>query len=87
MNNSSYRFFQNRECTFFPCHAGADADSFNCMFCYCPLYTLGETCGGNFHWLDNGIKDCSDCLLPHLPEGYDVINEKFPLLAQLAAKK
>jgi Zn-finger protein len=21
-----------------PCHAGADPDTFNCLFCFCPLY-------------------------------------------------
>ena len=27
-----YAFFQNRECEFFPCHKGADAENFNCQF-------------------------------------------------------
>ena len=40
------------------------------LFCYCPLYTLGDKCGGNFRYLDNGIKDCSDCLYPHFKENY-----------------
>ena len=26
-----YAFFQNRECEFFPCHKGADAENFNCL--------------------------------------------------------
>jgi Zn-finger protein len=26
-------------------------------------------------YLDNGIKDCSDCLFPHDPENYDKIIE------------
>ena len=41
------RFFQNRECPHFPCHRGIAAEEFNCLFCYCPLYTLGKRCGGN----------------------------------------
>lgn len=60
-----YRFYQNRNCEYFPCHATGDTDSFSCQFCYCPLYLLGKDCGGNFTILDNGVKDCSKCLLPH----------------------
>ena len=40
-----YDFFQNRDCEYFPCHPGADPDTFSCIFCYCPLYALGENCG------------------------------------------
>ena len=41
-----YAFFSNKECEYFPCHAGADPENFNCLFCYCPLYALGDKCGG-----------------------------------------
>ena len=44
---NSDRFFQNRECRYFPCHTGVPEEEFNCLFCYCPLYTLGRKCGGN----------------------------------------
>ncbi|NJB68474.1 Zn-finger protein [Desulfobaculum xiamenense] len=67
----SYRFFRNTDCAYFPCHAKADPDSFNCLFCFCPLYFL-EDCGGNPTDL-HGIKDCSNCTLPHSPNGYDHI--------------
>ena len=40
-----YAFFQHKECEFFPCHPTNDPDSFNCLFCYCPLYALGDKCG------------------------------------------
>ncbi len=43
---------------------GVDEDKFSCQFCYCPLY-LKENCGGGFVMLPGGIKDCSNCLLPH----------------------
>lgn len=33
---NSHRFFENRECKYFPCHKGLE--DFNCLFCYCPLY-------------------------------------------------
>ena len=60
-----YAFFSNKECEYFPCHAGADPDNFNCLFCYCPLYALGDKCGGNFRMTETGIKDCTNCQLPH----------------------
>lgn len=72
---NSYRFFTNKDCRFFPCKEGIEEDEFNCLFCYCPLYLLGDKCGGNYTDLD-GIKDCSDCTIPHTYEGYDYINKK-----------
>ena len=41
-DNTNYKFFSHRECEYFPCHKGADPERFNCLFCYCPLYLLGE---------------------------------------------
>lgn len=75
----NYRFFQNRECEYFPCHEGADAEQFNCLFCYCPLY-LKENCLGNPSYIldQNGerIRDCSSCTVVHRPEMYDkVLNQ------------
>ena len=40
---NSYRFFENKDCGYFPCHKGLE--DFNCLFCYCPMYTL-EKCPG-----------------------------------------
>lgn len=71
-----YAFFQHTACEFFPCHAGADPENFNCLFCYCPLYALGVKCGGDFTVLENGIKDCSHCLFPHMKENYDLIIDR-----------
>ena len=79
-----YRFFQNTECEYFPCHKVADPEKFNCMFCYCPLYALGDNCGGNFTYTENGVKDCSACLVPHRPDSYDHVTSKFSALAELA---
>ncbi|MBO4982388.1 MAG: metal-binding protein [Lachnospiraceae bacterium] len=70
---NSYRFFENRECRYFPCHTGLEA--FNCLFCYCPLYHK-ETCPGNPVYVEKQgvrIKVCRDCTFPHRPENYDVI--------------
>ena len=83
----SYRFFQNKDCEYFPCHQCRDEEKFNCLFCYCPLYALGDKCGGAFTYTEKGIKDCSKCLKPHLPESYDAIMEKMPLLLDMAQKQ
>jgi len=85
--SENYKFVQNRKCEFFPCHKGADPDTFNCLFCFCPLYALGEDCGGNFTYTSDGIKDCSHCLIPHSPEGYDYIMSKMDVVMEIARKK
>lgn len=76
MRDNSYRFFQNRECEFFPCHEVQDEDDFNCLFCYCPLY-LDENCIGSPEYIvtrrGQRIKDCSSCLVVHRPEMYDKV--------------
>ncbi len=71
----NYAFTQNKGCEYFPCHKINDVNTFNCLFCYCPLYLIPE-CGGNFTLLKNGTKDCSNCLLPHKKESYDYIISK-----------
>lgn len=83
---ANYEFVQNRDCEFFPCHKGADPEKFNCLFCYCPLYCLGDRCGGNFHFLENGIKDCSACNVPHIRENYGRILDKLGLVMEMAKK-
>ena len=80
----SYRFYQNRECEYFPCHKVSNEEEFNCLFCFCPLYALGSGCGGNCSYTKEGIKDCSACLLPHSPKGYDYIPDKFKEVAEIA---
>ena len=82
-----YDFFQNKQCEYFPCHKGADTESFSCLFCYCPLYALGDKCGGSFTYTQSGIKDCTNCLRPHRRENYDAIMEKMKLVLELAKKK
>ncbi|WP_407428757.1 aminotransferase class I/II-fold pyridoxal phosphate-dependent enzyme [Treponema sp.] len=70
----SSKFFENRQCKFFPCH-NLQGD-FNCLFCYCPLYTR-EVCPGNPSFIkkENGtlVKRCTDCTFPHKPENYERI--------------
>ena len=78
--------FQNKACEYFPCHEKADPESFSCLFCFCPLYALGDRCGGNFHYTEQGIKDCSSCLRPHRPENYDDICEKLKEVMDMVKK-
>ena len=73
MSEKHYSFFQNRECEYFPCHKGADPDTFNCLFCYCPLYALGRKCGGNFRYNEKGFKDCTNCSFPHRKDNYEKV--------------
>lgn len=86
-NTENYKFFQHRDCEFFPCHQVSDDSNFNCLFCYCPLYALGENCGGNYQYLDGGVKDCSNCKLPHNPKSYDYIMSKYVEIMEIAKKK
>ena len=85
MKENCARYFQNRSCEYFPCHGGTGED-FNCLFCYCPLYALGEACGGNFVYTEKGIKDCSNCTVPHSPEGFAYVTERAKEVAELAGR-
>ena len=72
MKNSN-RFFENRDCPYYPCHKGLE--QMNCMFCYCPLYSY-EECPGSYQWVESGkgkVKDCSNCVFPHRAENYDAV--------------
>ncbi len=76
----NYKFFQNEKCEFFPCHKDIPKESFSCLFCYCPLYFT--SCGGNGKILESGIKDCSDCKIPHIRDNYDYIMKKISCLLE-----
>ena len=71
--NPSFKFFENKDCQYYPCHK--HADEINCLFCYCPLYSI-ENCPGSYQYIIHDgkqIKDCTDCTFPHQPENYDII--------------
>lgn len=72
-HKQSYKFFENRECKFYPCHS--QIDEMNCMFCYCPMYTIPNCPGTPKYFMNKKkrIKDCSACTFPHVPENYDKI--------------
>ena len=84
---ANYDFFQHKDCEYFPCHTGANPETFSCLFCYCPLYCLGENCGGSYRYTDKGIKDCSGCLRPHRRENYETISAKMKDVLELVKKK
>ena len=70
-----FSFFQNHECEYFPCHKTHNLDTFNCLFCFCPLY-LRNDCDGAFSRLENGNKDCSACVFPHRKDNYGLMMER-----------
>ena len=84
---ANYDFFQNSNCEYFPCHKCEDRENFSCLFCYCPLYALGDNCGGNFTYTKEGIKDCSNCMIPHRRENYDRVMEKMKAVIELAKRQ
>ena len=81
-----YSFVCHKECEYFPCHKTNDPDNFNCLFCYCPLYALGDACGGNFRFTEKGIKDCTNCLLPHVRKNYGYVTGKYSEIMEVAGK-
>ena len=87
MKKRRYTFFSHRECEYFPCHATDNQEGFNCLFCYCPLYALGERCGGNYSYNAKGVKVCTDCLIPHGRESHAVIVSRFTEIAEMAKKR
>ena len=68
---NSYKFFQNRDCQFFPCHDNIAEEEFNCLFCYCPVYFV--KCPGDYKRLDDGRKDCMGCTLNHEPRFWEMV--------------
>lgn len=89
INGQNYRFFQHKKCEFFPCHQvnHERIDDFNCLFCYCPLYALGEKCGGNFYISKKGVKVCTNCVFPHRKENYDQVMDKLKAFIKESSEK
>lgn len=65
----SFKFFTNIGCKYLPCH-NIGVDKFNCLFCYCPLYS-SDCCGD--YVITEDIKDCSECVIPHMENSWDII--------------
>jgi Zn-finger protein len=48
---------------------------------------LGDKCGGNFSYTKNGIKNCSECTLPHTKGGYEHVMSKMSLVMEKGKKE
>lgn len=71
MVEASYRYFENHDCKYYPCHKGTE--HINCLFCYCPMYRL-EKCPGNPVYTEKDgkrIKNCVNCTFPHIYDNYE----------------
>ncbi len=86
-DSENYKFVQNKKCEFFPCHQINELNKFNCLFCFCPLYMLKDKCGGNFTYTDKGIKDCSNCIIPHDDGGYEHIMSKMKKVISIGSER
>ncbi len=81
-----FAFFQHKECEYFPCHKTGKVEDFNCLFCYCPLFALGENCGGNYLYNEDGYKDCSGCAFPHVRTNYPKVLARYNDIMELAKR-
>jgi len=61
MAEESYKFFENFNCKYHPCH---NVKEQNCLFCFCPLY---------FIKCIDSKKDCMNCTFPHDAKNYEKI--------------
>lgn len=84
--SENYKFVQNEICEYFPCHKTSDPEHFNCLFCFCPLYMLKKECGGNFKYT-NGVKDCSECMVPHGGNGYEHVMSKMKRVVAIGSEE
>lgn len=66
INNMYTKSKIKNDCEYYPCHDGKFQ---TCEWCYCPLYPYRQ-CGGKYKILENGWKDCSKCIIPHLDNDY-----------------
>ena len=85
-DNNNSKFFRNRACAHFPCHKGIAEESFNCLFCFCPLYALGRKCGGNCTYTEKGRKSCKSCIFPHEMDNYDAIMARYGEIADVVKR-
>lgn len=82
-----YKFTQNKACEYFPCHKVKDIETFNCLFCYCPLYALGDGCGGNFAFTASGVKSCMGCTKTHGLNAYDHVMGHMKEIMELGKRR
>ena len=73
----SYKYFENRDCEFWPCHGYSKEQGHNCMFCRCPLFNEHTCYGiitGEGVYLENGVKDCTNCRYNHDYDNADLMS-------------
>ena len=67
-----------------------NSDSFinntDCKYFPCHK-TLGDACGGNFTYMENGVKNCTDCMVPHTRNAVQYILKRWPDIAARAKKQ
>lgn len=61
MEQFNSKFFENKDCEYYPCHE--NMEEINCLFCYCPLFSYCPNCDGE------------KCEYNHKRESYDKIIE------------
>jgi Zn-finger protein len=47
---------------------------------------LGDKCGGNFTYMANGVKNCTDCMVPHQRNAVQYVLKRWPEIAERAKK-
>ena len=81
-----FAFYTNKECEYYPCHPVPEGTEFNCpVLALSPLYVGRKW--GNFTYLESGVKDCSECLVPHRRENYGFIADSFQKIAGEMAER
>lgn len=86
LETDNFKFSQNTKCEYFPCHKVKEESTFNCLFCFCPLYMLKDKCGGNFVYTKN-VKDCSNCTKTHAKNAYEFVMSKMDIVVSKASEK
>lgn len=84
--SENYKFVQNSQCEYFPCHKIEKEESFNCLFCFCPLYMLKDQCGGKFKYKKD-VKDCTDCDIPHHPNSHAFIMKRMKEIIAIGSER
>ena len=78
-----YSFFSHKKCEYFPCHKGADPEELQLPVLLLSAVRAGREMRREFPYTENGIKDCTGCLVPHRRENYGYITGKYRELAQM----
>jgi Zn-finger protein len=68
---NSYKFFENKQCKFYPCHKGLK--EINCLFCYCPLYKTKKCQDKILNFFGCYNYSCNKCTFPHKVKNYEKI--------------